>query len=93
MPRHKQPDSAVPVDNLDMLIENAMKKVLAGIVLQAPPEMLRIGEVARMLSMSTPTVRKIINNGQLPFYVTEGGKRFKRTDVMDYINSLEPCRR
>ena len=31
--------------------------------------------------------------GALPFYITEGGKRYKREDVMDYINSLEPCER
>ncbi len=91
MPRQKKKDNqtVATVENLEIKIEQAMERVLAGMNFTVP-EMLRIGDVAKMLSMSTPTVRKLINTGQLPFYLTAGGKRFKREDVMDYINSLEP---
>ena len=92
MPRHKKEEAKRPEESLESRIERVMEHVLNKVSLTAP-EMLRIGDVAKMLSMSTPTVRKIVANGQLPFYITEGGKRYKREDVMDYINSLEPCER
>ena len=92
MPRHKKEEVQRPEESLESKIERVMERVLTGFAFTAP-EMLKIGDVAKMLSMSTPTERKLISSGQLPFYITEGGRRFKREDVMDYINSLEPCKR
>lgn len=54
------------------------------------PELLQMNEVAIMLNVSTPIVRKLRDNGRLPFYIVEGKKLFKRKDVEAFINQLKP---
>ena len=90
MPRHKKEEATKPEESLESMIERIMERVLERFTLNAP-EMLRIGDVARMLAMSEPSVRRLTAAGLLPFYVTAAGRRYKREDVIDYINSLEPC--
>ena len=53
------------------------------------PELLEKQDVAAMLSVSTMTVDRLINEGKIPFYLLWSGfKRYKRRDVLDYIASL-----
>ncbi|WP_295630394.1 helix-turn-helix domain-containing protein [uncultured Mitsuokella sp.] len=53
-------------------------------------ELLTMQDVAAMLSLSTPSVRKLRDSGALPFYVVAGKKLFRRADVMNFINQLKP---
>ncbi len=57
MPRHKK-EVQKPEETLESKIERVMEHVLEGFAF-IPPEMLRIGDVAKMLSMSTSTVNVI----------------------------------
>lgn len=52
------------------------------------PELLMLKDVAIMLNVSTPIVRKLRDNGKLPFYLVEGKKLFKRKDVERFIDDL-----
>lgn len=54
------------------------------------PELLDRQDVAAMLSVSTTTVDRLVNEGKIPFYLLWSGfKKYKRRDVMDYIASLQ----
>jgi len=53
---------------------------------------LRPEELASILSISRPTVYRLIEKRQIPFYKIGGSLRFKIEDVMAYLdhNRVEP---
>jgi excisionase family DNA binding protein len=51
-------------------------------------EFCGIGEASRLLGISAQTIRRM--NGELCTYVTAGGtRRFKRSDILNYVNGGE----
>lgn len=47
-------------------------------------------DAARYLSVSTPTFRRIVRRGKIPFYLLDGGtKRYKTQDIDRYMRTRE----
>jgi len=67
-----------------------LKMIREAVMVQGiQPELLRLKDVAVMLSVSMPIVSRLVKAGKIPFYVMNGMKRYKRSDVMAYIGTLE----
>ena len=69
-----------------------MKELLAEAVTQAAiqPELLKLRDVASMLSVSSPTAYRLVNAGEIPFVLVGGSmKRYRRKDVLAYIDKLQ----
>jgi excisionase family DNA binding protein len=48
-------------------------------------EMLTIAEVAEMLKISIPSVRRLQQQRQIPFYKVGGSVRFFKSDIAIYL--------
>lgn len=73
------------------MTEERLKELLAEAVAQAAiqPELLKLKDVAAMLSVSPPTAYRLVSAGEIPFVLVCGMKRYRRKDVMAYIDRLE----
>jgi excisionase family DNA binding protein len=59
------------------------------LTMQEPPAMLKLGEVAEMLKVSTRTVRRLVVRGVLrPLAVSVRCLRFRRSDIVQYLDDL-----
>lgn len=58
------------------------------------PELLKVGDVARLLNVSTRTAWRLRDMGDLPPAVKVGGSiRWTRASITDWIaNGCKPCR-
>lgn len=75
-----------------MVTEERLKQLLAEAVAQTAiqPELLKLKDVATMLSVSSPTAYRLVNAGEIPFVLVCGSmKMYRRRDVMAYIDRLE----
>jgi excisionase family DNA binding protein len=52
----------------------------------SPSELLTIPEVAALLKISVPTVRRLQQRRQIPFVKVGGCVRFTRADVAAYLD-------
>jgi len=48
-------------------------------------ELLTIAEVARLLKISIPTVRRLQQRRLIPFFKVGGSVRFTRSDIVSYL--------
>ena len=74
-----------------MMTEERLKELLAEAVAQAAiqPELLKLKDVATMLSLSQPSVLRLVDAGKIPFVLYESKRMYRRRDVMAYIDSME----
>lgn len=74
------------------MTEERLKELLAEAVAQAAiqPELLKLKDVAAMLSVSSPTAYRLVNAGEIPFVLVCGSiKMYRRKDVLAYVDRLE----
>lgn len=76
------------------MIEEYLKQLLADAIAQVAiqPELLRLKDVATMLSLSQPSVLRLVNAGKIPFVLYESKRMYRRKDVMAYIDNMETFR-
>lgn len=76
------------------MTEERLKELLAEAVAQAAiqPELLKLKDVAAMLSLTSPSVLRLVNEGKIPFVLYGQTRMYRRKDVMAYINSMETFR-
>ena len=74
-----------------MVTEERIKKLLAEAVAQAAiqPE---LKDVATMLSLSPPSVLRLVDAGEIPFVLYGRTRMYRRRDVMAYIDNMETHR-
>ena len=74
-----------------MMTEERLKELLAEAVAQAAiqPELLKLKDVATMLSLSQPSVLRLVDAGESPFVLYGRTRMYRRKDVLSYIDSLE----
>lgn len=77
-----------------MMTEERLKELLAEAVAQAAiqPELLKLKDVATMLSLSPPSVLRLVDAGEIPFVLYGRTRMYRRRDVMAYINNMETYR-
>ena len=73
------------------MTEARLKELLAEAVAQAAiqPELLKLKDVATMLSLSPPSVLRLVDAGEIPFVLYGRTRMYRRKDVLSYIDSLE----
>lgn len=54
---------------------------------KAMTELLTVGEVAEILSVSDRTVRRLCASGELPHIYIGSQLRFEKTDLQNYLKS------
>jgi len=60
------------------------------VTMREPATMLRLGDVAKMLDVSTRTVRRLAVRGKLhALAVSARCMRFRRSDVQQYLDDLD----
>lgn len=52
----------------------------------AEPRLYTPKEVANLLRVSLPTLRRWSDNGKLPYLKIEGSIRYRSSDITDFIN-------
>lgn len=73
------------------MTEERLKELLADAVAQVAiqPELLKLKDVATMLSLTSPSVLRLVNEGKIPFVLYGQTRMYRRKDVMAYIDSME----
>lgn len=75
----------------ESMTEEHLKQLLAEAVAQAAiqPELLKLKDVATMLSLSPPSVLRLVDAGAIPFVLYGRTRMYRRRDVMAYIENME----
>lgn len=75
----------------ESMTEEHLKQLLAEAVAQAAiqPELLKLKDVATMLSLSQPSVLRLVDAGAIPFVLYGRTRMYRRRDVMAYIENME----
>ena len=68
-------------------LKQLIAEAIASVAVQ--PELLKLKDVAAMLSLSQPSVLRLVNAGKIPFVLYESKRMYRRKDVMAYIDSME----
>lgn len=55
-----------------------------------PEMMLTRRQVGQVLKLGITTVDKILKSGELPSVMLGGSRRVRMTDLIDFINNLQP---
>ena len=63
-----------------MLIIRAMKRM------SDFPDLLTLGEAAYLLTISTKTLRRMVDAGEIEHIMVYRSKRIRKQDLIDYIN-------
>lgn len=71
-------------------LKQLLAEAIASVAIQ--PELLKLKDVATMLSLSQPSVLRLVDAGEIPFVLYGRTRMYRRRDVMAYINSLETYR-
>lgn len=73
------------------MTEERLKELLAEAVAQVAvqPELLKLKDVAAMLSLTSPSVLRLVDAGKIPFVLYGQTRMYRRKDVMAYIDSME----
>lgn len=76
------------------MTEERLKELLTEAVAQVAiqPELLKLKDVATMLSLTSPSVLRLVNEGKIPFVLYGQTRMYRRKDVMAYIESMETFR-
>lgn len=73
------------------MTEERLRELLAEAVAQAAiqPELLKLRDVATMLSLSPPSVLRLVDAGKIPFVLYGRTRMYRRKDVLAYIDGME----
>lgn len=71
-------------------LKQLLAEAIASVAIQ--PELLKLKDVATMLSLSQPSVLRLVDAGKIPFVLYESKRMYRRKDVMAYINNMETYR-
>lgn len=71
-------------------LKQLLAEAIASVAIQ--PELLKLKDVATMLSLSQPSVLRLVNAGKIPFVLYESKRMYRRRDVMAYIDGMETYR-
>lgn len=76
------------------MTEERLKQLLTEVVAQATiqPELLKLRDVATMLSLSPPSVLRLVDAGKIPFVLYGRTRMYRRRDVMAYIENMTTYR-
>ncbi|WP_182405921.1 helix-turn-helix domain-containing protein [Mitsuokella multacida] len=76
------------------MTEEYLKQLLAEAIasVAVQPELLKLKDVATMLSLSQPSVLRLVDAGKIPFVLYESKRMYRRRDVMAYIENMETYR-
>lgn len=73
-------------------LQEAVSKALAKLPISRPPEaeeLIKIGEVAKMLGVTTVTIHDWKKKGKLPFYRIANKIYFKKNEVIETLRRIE----
>lgn len=78
----------------ESMTEEHLKQLLAEAVAQAAiqPELLKLKDVATMLSLSQPSVLRLVDAGEIPFVLYGRTRMYRRRDIIAYIDGMETYR-
>lgn len=68
-------------------LKQLLAEAIASVAIQ--PELLKLKDVAAMLSLSQPSVLRLVDAGKIPFVLYESKRMYRRKDVMAYIDNME----
>lgn len=68
-------------------LKQLLAEAIASVAIQ--PELLKLKDVAAMLSLSQPSVLRLVDAGKIPFVLYESKRMYRRRDVMAYIENME----
>lgn len=71
-------------------LKQLLAEAIASVAIQ--PELLKLKDVATMLSLSQPSVLRLVDAGKIPFVLYESKRMYRRRDVMAYIENMETYR-
>lgn len=71
-------------------LKQLLAEAIASVAIQ--PELLKLKDVATMLSLSQPSVLRLVNAGKIPFVLYESKRMYRRRDVMAYIDNMTTYR-
>lgn len=71
-------------------LKQLLAEAIASVAIQ--PELLKLKDVAAMLSLSQPSVLRLVDAGKIPFVLYESKRMYRRRDVMAYIENMETYR-
>lgn len=71
-------------------LKQLLAEAIASVAIQ--PELLKLKDVAAMLSLTSPSVLRLVNEGKIPFVLYGHTKMYRRKDVMAYIDSMKTYR-
>lgn len=76
------------------MTEERLRELLAEVVAQTAiqPELLKLKDVATMLSLSQPSVLRLVDAGAIPFVLYGRTRMYRRKDVLAYIDGMETHR-
>lgn len=68
-------------------LKQLLTEAIASVAIQ--PELLKLKDVAAMLSLTSPSVLRLVNEGKIPFVLYGRTRMYRRRDVMAYIENME----
>ncbi len=71
-------------------LKQLLTEAIASVAIQ--PELLKLKDVAAMLSLTSPSVLRLVNEGKIPFVLYGRTRMYRRRDVVAYINNMETYR-
>lgn len=71
-------------------LKQLLAEAIASVAIQ--PELLKLKDVATMLSLSQPSVLRLVDAGKIPFVLYESKRMYRRRDVMAYIENMKTFR-
>ena len=71
-------------------LKQLLAEAIASVAIQ--PELLKLKDVAAMLSLSQPSVLRLVDAGEIPFVLYGRTRMYRRRDVMAYIDNMETHR-
>lgn len=71
-------------------LKQLLAEAIASVAIQ--PELLKLKDVATMLSLSQPSVLRLVDAGEIPFVLYGRTRMYRRRDVVAYINNMETYR-
>lgn len=71
-------------------LKQLLAEAIASVAIQ--PELLKLKDVATMLSLSQPSVLRLVDAGKIPFVLYGRTRMYRRRDVMAYIENMKTFR-
>ena len=78
------------IEMTEEYLKQLLAEAIASVAIQ--PELMKLKDVATMLSLSQPSVLRLVDAGKIPFVLYESKRMYRRRDVMAYIENMETYR-